>query len=88
MLHLASMWMEILNSTCDELTISNLSLFWNPGDEEAMPVCTHPNACPTDPCRKERRAWPPFKPPEVGGQGEDGEEKTEDHDDDEEMEGR
>ena len=32
-------------------------------------VCRHPNACPTGPCKKEGRAWPSFKPPEVGGEG-------------------
>ena len=34
------------------------------GEEEARPVCRHPSACPTGPCRRGRRAWRPSKPPE------------------------
>ena len=28
-------------------------------EEEARPVCRHPSACPTGPCRKEGLAWSP-----------------------------
>ena len=51
------------------LMISNLSLFWNLGEEEARPVCRHPSACPTGPCRRGGRAWRPSIAPEGGGKG-------------------
>ena len=34
-----------------------------------MPVCRHPSACPTGPCRRGGRAWRPSKHPEKGGEG-------------------
>ena len=62
-------------------------LLWNMGEEEARPVCGHPSACPTGPCRGGARPWRISKPPKEEEKEEDEEEEEYD-DDEEEMEGK
>ena len=68
--------------------MSNLSLFWNLGEEEARPLYRHHRACPTGSCRIGGRAWRPSKPPELWEKDEDGEENKEDDVDEEEIQGK
>ena len=58
------------------------------GEEKTRPICRYPSACPSSPCRRRGKAWRPSKPPEGRGQIENDEEKKEDGDGDEEMEGK
>ena len=58
------------------------------GEEEARPVCRHPSACPTGPCRRGEMAWRPSKTTLKEEEKEKDEEKKEDDDDKEQMEGK
>ena len=64
---------------------------WGRGEEEARPVCTHPGACPTGPCRRGQRNRGPGGPYNLRikeEKEEDDDEKKEDDEVEEEMEGQ